>query len=73
MPIVADSGIPVLDDGTEQSVKVTTVNDQTIEEPVVSVLFSLLSATRDSVEQLKLLNARFEEAFDTKIDEKDIV
>jgi len=70
--ISADSGIPIKDDGTEQSVKVTSVNKQELEERVVSALFDLTSITRDLYEQMKLLNARFEEAFDTKIDERDV-
>jgi hypothetical protein len=72
MPIVADSGVPVLDDGVEQSVKVTTVNDQALEERVVNALLDSMSLDRSILGQLRLLNARFEEAFDTKIEEHDI-
>ena len=72
MAIVADGGVPVLDDGTEQSVKVTTVNKQELEERVVSALLELTSVSCDILEQMKLLNARFEEAFNTNIDERDI-
>ncbi len=70
--IVADAGVPVLDDGTDQSVKVTTVNKQELEERVVNALLELTSVSCDILEQMKLLNARFEEAFNTNIDERDI-
>ena len=44
-----------------------TVEEQLIEQTI------LLQSQKDMLEeQLRLLNARTEEAFDTKIDEKDI-
>ena len=70
MAIIADGGIPI--DGETESVKVKTVNKVELEDPVVSALFDLTSITRDMYEQLRLLNARIEEAFDTKIDERDV-
>ena len=70
MAIVADGGIPI--DGATDSVKVKTVNKVELEDPVVSALFTLTSATNGILDQMKLLNARFEEAFNTKIDERDI-
>ena len=72
MAIIADGGVPIKDDGTEQSVKVSTVNKQELEDRVVSALFDLTSITRDVYEQMRLLNARFEEAFETKLDERDV-
>ena len=70
MAIIADGGIPI--DGSTESVKVKTVNKVELEDPVVSALFTLTSATNGILDQMKLLNARFEEAFKTKIDERDI-
>ena len=72
MAIVADAGVPVLDDGVEQSVKVTSVNDVELEEPVVNALTELANSNKSILKQLQLLNARFEEAFDTKIEVTDI-
>lgn len=70
MAIIADGGMPI--DGETESVKVKTVNKVELEDPVVSALFDLTSITRDMYEQLRLLNARIEETFDTKIDERDV-
>jgi len=70
MSIIADGGIPI--DGATESVKVKTVNKVELEDPVVSAIFDLTSTTKDVLEQMKLLNSRFEEAFNTKIDERDI-
>ena len=72
MAIVADAGVPVFDDGLEQSVKVTSVNDVELEEPVVNALTELANSNKSILKQLQLLNARFEEAFDTKIEVTDI-
>lgn len=70
--IVADGGVPILDDGLEQSVKVTTVGDVELEDPVVDALTELANSNKSILKQLRLLNARFEEAFDTKIEVIDI-
>ena len=70
--IVADAGIPLLYADGEYSAKVTTVNDQTFDESVMALLYTLISTNKDILEQMRLLNLRFEEAFDTHTDEKDI-
>ena len=70
MSIIADGGVPI--DGETESVKVKTVNKVELEDPVVSALFDLECINRDMLRQMRLLNARFEEAFNTKIDEGDI-
>ena len=72
MAIVSDAGVPVFDDGLEQSVKVTTVNDVELEDGVVNALTELANSNKSILKQLQLLNARFEEAFDTKIEVTDI-
>ena len=72
MAIIAEPGIPITDDGTEVSVPVSTVNDVELEEPVVQALTELAGSNKAILKQLQLLNARFEEAFDTKIEVSDI-
>ncbi len=72
MAIVADAGVPVFDDGSEQSVKVTSVNDVELEDGVVNALTELANSNKSILKQLQLLNARFEEAFDTKIEVTDL-
>ena len=72
MAILAEPGIPIVDDGTEVSVPVSTVNDVELEDGVVNALTELASSNKAILQQLKLLNARFEEAFDTKIEVIDI-
>ena len=72
MAILAEPGIPIVDDGAEVSVPVSTVNDVELEDGVVNALTELASSNKAILQQLKLLNARFEEAFDTKIEVIDI-
>ena len=72
MAIVAEPGIPITDDGTEVSVPVSTVNDVELEEPIFRAILDLTSINNKILEQMKILNARFEESFDTRLDEGDI-
>jgi len=72
MAIVAESGVPIQDDGETVSVPVTTVNDVELEEPIFRAILDLTSINNKILEQMKLLNARFEESFDTRLDEGDI-
>ena len=70
MAIVADGGIPI--DGETDSVKVSTVGDVELEEPIFRAILDLTSMNSKILEQMKLLNARFEESFDTKLNEGDL-
>ena len=70
--IIADSAIPLLYADGEYSAAVTTVNDVELEEPVVTALTELADSNKSILKQLQLLNARFEEAFDTRIEVNDI-
>lgn len=55
-------------------VKISETGTQTVTDNINNIDRELkgLDAQRDTTEQLKLLNARIEEAFDTRINEKDI-
>ena len=70
MAIIADGGIPI--DGSTESVKVKTINDIEFEEPMFRAILDLTAINSAMLEQLTLLNIRFEEAFNTGLDEGDL-
>lgn len=56
----------------ERSVKVSITDAQNVDGPLSSLVFDLVASNVAILEQLKLLNARFEETFNTKIEECDL-
>lgn len=56
----------------ERAVKVEEVNPQDELSPIGSLLFDLVSTSASILEQVRLINARFEEALNTKITEADL-
>ena len=66
-----DDGIPsILIDG--ETLKVSNANDTNTDSVNAHLLNELSVTNKEILNQLTLLNARFEEAFNTKIEEMDI-
>lgn len=60
------------DGGVNTSLKVTTVNDQTLDSTAIDAIYSLEQTNRKLLNEIKLLNARFEEAYETSIKQEDL-
>lgn len=59
--------------GKDVSLRVETVNKQSIDSAIVDAIYSLDQTNKELVKEIKLLNARIEEAFDTSITEEDLI
>lgn len=57
---------------TDVSLKVTTVNDQMLDSAAIDAIYSLDQTNKELLKEIKLLNARFEEAYETSIDRGDL-
>lgn len=56
----------------ERKVKVSSLSDSDTNSIIAALLSQISSSNNDIRDQLKLLNARFEEAFNTRLEGEDI-